>query len=152
MGTSPPGMPSPPSFKKNNPNSDPIVQLYMTSPTLTMWELDDYAENTIAPRIAMMSGVSQVQVQGVRSHYQAYADWLGRQPQGTMRARREEAEMIFRRVGITFAVYGEKDEDGAGTDQRFWRLAQALSALYPAHTEEKRWVDGLLARKKGLGF
>jgi hypothetical protein len=43
-------------------------------------------------------------------------------------------------------------EDGAGNDQRFWRLAQALSALYPAHTEEKRWIDGVLARKKGLGF
>jgi adenine-specific DNA methylase len=43
-------------------------------------------------------------------------------------------------------------EDGAGKDPRFWRLAQALSALYPASTEEKRWVDGVLARKKGLGF
>ena len=43
-------------------------------------------------------------------------------------------------------------EDGAGNDQRFWRLAQALSALYPSNTEEKRWVDGVLARKKGLGF
>lgn len=43
-------------------------------------------------------------------------------------------------------------EDGVGRDQRFWRLAQALSALYPSHTEEKRWVDGVLARKKGLGF
>lgn len=43
-------------------------------------------------------------------------------------------------------------EDAAGNDQRFWRLAQALSALYPASTDEKRWVDGVLARKKGLGF
>ncbi len=43
-------------------------------------------------------------------------------------------------------------EDGAGNDQRFWRLAQALSALYPISTDEKRWVDGVLARKKGLGF
>lgn len=43
-------------------------------------------------------------------------------------------------------------EDGVGKDARFWRLAQALSALYPASTEEKRWVDGVLARKKGLGF
>lgn len=43
-------------------------------------------------------------------------------------------------------------EDGAGRDQRFWRLAQALSALYPSGTDEKRWVDGVLARKKGLGL
>ena len=62
-------------------------------------------------------GQSQTQVQGVREHYQRYAQWLGRQPHETMRARRDEAEMIFRRVGITFAVYGAKDEDGAGTER-----------------------------------
>ena len=43
-------------------------------------------------------------------------------------------------------------EEGVGQDPRFWSLAQALSALYPAHTDEKRWVDGILSRKKGLGF
>ncbi len=43
-------------------------------------------------------------------------------------------------------------EDGVGQDQRFWRLAQALSALYPSGSQEKRWVDGVLARKKGLGL
>ena len=53
----------------------------------------------------------------VREHYQAYADWLAQQPEASMAARRAEAEMIFRRVGITFAVYGAKDEDGAGTER-----------------------------------
>lgn len=43
-------------------------------------------------------------------------------------------------------------EDGVGRDQRFWRLADALSKLYPMSSDEKRWVDGVLARKKGLGF
>jgi hypothetical protein len=43
-------------------------------------------------------------------------------------------------------------DDGTGTDQRLWRLAQALSALYPPQSQEKRWVDGVLARKKGLGL
>jgi hypothetical protein len=43
-------------------------------------------------------------------------------------------------------------EGGAGRDQRFWRLAQALSALYPSGTDERRWVEGVMARKKGLGF
>ena len=43
-------------------------------------------------------------------------------------------------------------DDGAGRDQRFWGLAQALSALYPSSSSEKRWVDGVLARKKGLGL
>jgi uncharacterized circularly permuted ATP-grasp superfamily protein len=53
----------------------------------------------------------------VRPHYRNYLDWLKRQDPQTMRDRREEAEMIFRRVGITFAVYGDKDEDGAGTER-----------------------------------
>jgi hypothetical protein len=43
-------------------------------------------------------------------------------------------------------------DDGAGKDARFWKLAQSLSALYPPGTEEKRWVDGVLGRKKGLGL
>ena len=43
-------------------------------------------------------------------------------------------------------------EDGVGQDGKFWRLADAFSALYPAGTDEKRWVDGVLARKKHFGF
>ncbi|WP_416558758.1 circularly permuted type 2 ATP-grasp protein [Limnohabitans sp. yimb22184] len=53
----------------------------------------------------------------VRNHYQAYARWLAAQDPHTMASRREEAEVIFRRVGITFAVYGDKDEDGSGTER-----------------------------------
>jgi uncharacterized circularly permuted ATP-grasp superfamily protein len=53
----------------------------------------------------------------VRAHYAAYARWLARQSLDALRARHEEAELIFRRVGITFAVYGAKDEDGAGTER-----------------------------------
>lgn len=43
-------------------------------------------------------------------------------------------------------------DEGVGRQPRFWKLAQSLSALYPSGTDEKRWVDGVLARKKGLGF
>ncbi|MFY9476920.1 MAG: circularly permuted type 2 ATP-grasp protein [Aquabacterium sp.] len=53
----------------------------------------------------------------VRDHYRVYDCWLGRQPREMMQSRREEAETIFRRVGITFAVYGDKDETGAGTER-----------------------------------
>ncbi|MBA4108854.1 MAG: hypothetical protein C0487_04580 [Leptothrix sp. (in: Bacteria)] len=53
----------------------------------------------------------------VRGHYQVYDRWLAKQPRDVMRSRREEAEMIFRRVGITFAVYGDKDETGAGNER-----------------------------------
>jgi putative DNA methylase len=43
-------------------------------------------------------------------------------------------------------------DEGVGRDVQFWRLADALSRLYPMHSQEKRWVDGLLARKRGLGL
>lgn len=43
-------------------------------------------------------------------------------------------------------------EDGLGKNQNFWKLAQALSALYPKSSDEKRWVDGVLAKKKSFGF
>ncbi|MBO1062705.1 MAG: DUF1156 domain-containing protein [Aphanizomenon flos-aquae CP01] len=60
--------------------------------------------------------------------------------------------MILFAAGRSEALKRFLVEEGAGNDQRFWGLAQALSALYPTSTEEKRWVDGVLARKKGLGF
>jgi uncharacterized circularly permuted ATP-grasp superfamily protein len=65
------------------------------------------------PRFDEMQATSTT----VRDHYQTYERWLARQSPDLMRSRREEAEMIFRRVGITFAVYGAKDEDGAGTER-----------------------------------
>ncbi len=64
----PAGMPSPPSFRKNNPNDQPIMMLNLTSNTLPLSVLDDYAETMIAPRISMVSGVSQVQVQGAAKY------------------------------------------------------------------------------------
>ena len=39
-----------------------------------------------------------------------------------------------------------------GPGQRLGWLAQPLSVLSPSGTEEKRWVDSVLSRKKGLGF
>src|SRR5215471_12314897 len=46
----PAGMPSPPSFRKNNPNDMPILFFNLTSDTAPMWVLDDYAETMLAPR------------------------------------------------------------------------------------------------------
>ena len=67
----------------------------------------------------------------LRPHYKAYAQWLADQPPEVMAARREEAEMIFRRVGITFAVYGAKDEDGSGTERLI--PFDLIPRIIPAH-------------------
>ena len=60
----PPGMPTPPSFRKVNPGDMPIINLFLTSPAMPIWELDEYAETTIAQRVSMVPGVAQVQVFG----------------------------------------------------------------------------------------
>ena len=60
--------------------------------------------------------------------------------------------MILFAAGRSEALKSFLVDEGVGSDSRFWGLAQALSALYPVSSEEKRWVDGVLARKKGLGF
>jgi hydrophobic/amphiphilic exporter-1 (mainly G- bacteria), HAE1 family len=64
----PAGMPAPPSFRKFNPADQPVMFLGLTSDVVPMYVLDDYAETMIAPRISMISGVSQVQVQGAQKY------------------------------------------------------------------------------------
>ncbi len=44
---------------------------------------------------------------GVRSHYEAFDRWLAATPREWLAQKRAEADMLFHRVGITFAVYGE---------------------------------------------
>jgi hydrophobic/amphiphilic exporter-1 (mainly G- bacteria), HAE1 family len=60
----PAGMPAPPSFRKSNPASSPILMLALTSSTLPLYELDDYAEVTMAEPISMVNGVADVQIFG----------------------------------------------------------------------------------------
>mgnify|MGYP003348151888 FL=1 len=84
---------------------------------------------------------------GLRAHYQAYSDWLDRQQAESMHAHRIEAEMIFRKVGITFAVYGEKDEDGSGTERLI--PFDLIPRIIPAH-EWSSLQRGLIQRVTAL--
>jgi uncharacterized circularly permuted ATP-grasp superfamily protein len=43
-----------------------------------------------------------------RPHYAAYAQWLASMTAEQMAGKRSEADLIFRRIGITFSVYGEE--------------------------------------------
>ena len=83
----------------------------------------------------------------VRAHYQGYQRWLAQQPADVMQARRAEAEMIFRRVGITFAVYGDKDEDGSGTERLI--PFDLIPRIIPAH-EWATMEQGLVQRVTAL--
>jgi len=61
-------MPAPPSYRKTNPADQPILYLVLSSPTLPLATVDDYAETTLAQRISMVDGVSQVQVFGAQKY------------------------------------------------------------------------------------
>jgi HAE1 family hydrophobic/amphiphilic exporter-1 len=60
----PPGMPTPPTFRKVNPADMPILVISLNSQTMPLSTLDNYAENTVAQRISMVSGVAQVNIWG----------------------------------------------------------------------------------------
>jgi HAE1 family hydrophobic/amphiphilic exporter-1 len=59
----PPGI-QPPSYNKSNPAESPILYLALTSATLPLPQLDEYAETFLAQRLTTVSGVAQVQVFG----------------------------------------------------------------------------------------
>ncbi len=101
----PAGLPAPPSFKKQNPADQPIFYLTLVSDTTSLQQLDDYAEQIVAPRISMVNGVSQVQVSGATKYAvrvqldpdklaakkiginevsQAIANWNPNSPTGTL--------------------------------------------------------------------
>jgi HAE1 family hydrophobic/amphiphilic exporter-1 len=64
----PPGMPTPPNFKKVNPADSAIMYLAMYSSTLPLSTVDEYAETLVAQRISTVSGVAQVQVLGAQKY------------------------------------------------------------------------------------
>ena len=61
-------MPTPPSYQKVNPADQPILFLALSSPTLPLSTVDEYAETMMAQRISMVSGVAQVQVFGSQKY------------------------------------------------------------------------------------
>jgi hydrophobic/amphiphilic exporter-1 (mainly G- bacteria), HAE1 family len=64
----PPDLPSPPTYQKVNPADSPIVFLAMSSPTLPLSTVDNYAENMLAEQISQISGVAQVSVYGSQEY------------------------------------------------------------------------------------
>jgi len=82
----PQNMPAPPSFSKVNPADFPVLFLALTSPTLPLSTVDEYAETLIAQNVSTVDGVAQVQVFGG----QKYA----------VRVRVDPQAMAARQIGI----------------------------------------------------
>ena len=64
----PPTMPTPPSLRKVNPSAFPVLFIVLSSPTLPMYEVDEWAETVLAQRISTVSGVAQVNVYGSKKY------------------------------------------------------------------------------------
>jgi uncharacterized circularly permuted ATP-grasp superfamily protein len=81
----------------------------------------------------------------VREHYREFERWLADQSTDTMRNKRAEADLVFRRVGITFAVYG----DDAGTERLI--PFDVVPRVIPA-SEWRQLEAGLRQRVRALNL
>ena len=116
----PAGLPAPPSFRKQNPSDQPIIFLSLYSDTLPMSTIDEFAETQVAPRIAMINGVSQVQVQG----QQKYA----------VRVQLDPDALAARKIGLN-------DID---TQLNQWNVNSPLGTLYGPRMEYNIYANGQL--------
>jgi len=87
----PPDMPNPPSLQKINPADFPILFLALSSSTLPLSTVHEYADTFLAQRISMVSGVAQVQIFGA----QKYA----------VRAQLDPKALAARSIGIDEVAY-----------------------------------------------
>jgi len=82
----PPGMPTPPTFRKQNPGDQHIITLAVASSSMRFSDLDDYAETVVVPRISMIPGVAQVQIFGAAKY--------------AVRVQVDPNKLAARRIGI----------------------------------------------------
>ena len=61
-------MTSPPSYRKINPADAPVLLVALTSPSIDLTELNDYAENLLSPGLSTIDGVAQVSIYGQKRY------------------------------------------------------------------------------------
>ncbi|HEY1241577.1 MAG TPA: efflux RND transporter permease subunit [Bryobacteraceae bacterium] len=115
-----PAMPSPPSFRKVNPGDMPIINLAVTSPTMKLSDLDEYAETMIGQRISMIPGVAQVVVYGAAKY--------------AVRVQVDPVALAARRLGLN-------DVEAALAN---WNVNLPMGALAGRHTSYNVLANGQL--------
>src|SRR5262245_55309006 len=73
-GFLPSDLPSPPTFSKTNPNDQPILYIAMTSDSVTLGQIYDYANTQVGQRLSILPGVSKILVFGTKSAVRIKAD------------------------------------------------------------------------------
>ena len=123
----PPGMPTPPSFRKVNPGDQPIINLFLTSPTMRLSDLDEYAETMLAQRISMVDGVAQVQVYGSAKY--------------AVRVQVDPNELASRGIGLNEIDQALRD----------WNVNVPTGTLYGPGTAYNVQVNGQLMKAANYG-
>jgi len=123
----PAGMPTPPSFNKQNPADDPIIQLALTSPTLRLSDLDEYAETLVATRISMVPGVAKVNVWG--------------QAKYAVRVQMDPNALATRQIGLN------EVSDAINN----WNVNLPTGTLFGQHTSFNVLANGQLQRAADYG-
>src|SRR5262249_39291540 len=68
LRTLPTDMPSPPSYRKVNPADQPVLYLALTSATLPLSAVNEFADTMVAQRLSAVGGVAQVQIYGAQKY------------------------------------------------------------------------------------
>ena len=99
-------MVSPPTFQKVNPTDDPVLFLVMSSKTLPLTIVDEYADTLLARQLSQVSGVAQVNVFGAAQY--------------AVRIQADPAALVARGIGIDTAGRRHTEQQrgpGDGRDQ-----------------------------------
>ncbi len=118
----PPGMPAPPTFRKQNPGDQHIITLAVASPTMRLSDLDDYAETVIVPRISMIPGVAQVQIFGAAKY--------------AVRVQVDPNKLAARRIGLNEVENAVQN----------WNVNLPMGSLFGARTSFNVEANGQLQR------
>jgi HAE1 family hydrophobic/amphiphilic exporter-1 len=107
-GSLPVDLPSPPTYSKTNPNDQPIMYIALTSDSVTVGQLYDYASTQVGQRISILPGVSRVNVFGAKSAVRIKAD------PSAMWARGISVEDLAEAIRNGTSTIGAGQFDGAG--------------------------------------
>ncbi|MBI4844689.1 MAG: efflux RND transporter permease subunit [Nitrospirae bacterium] len=128
-----PDMPSPPSYQKVNPADQPVIYLALSSPTLPLSDVNEYADTIISPRISMVKGVAQVQIYGSQKYaVRVQADPMALANRGI---GLDEVEAALSRWNVNLPTGGLQGDKQAFTIQATGQLynAEAFRAMIIAY-------------------
>ena len=137
-GQLPSNLPAPPTYRKVNPADPPILLLALTSKTLPIIKVDDYAENVLEQHISQIGGVGQVSVFG--------------QQKPSVRIQVDPAKIA--NLGLSLedlrqAIVSTTVNDPKGTVQGNHRTFTLFDN--DQITSAGPWLDAILAYRNGAG-